>query len=132
MSPMAERLMALYAAGFTKTSLQDAGVASVWTQNNILNGATCGRDVAERILSVREGAPHPCQRLYARPIRNMLRRWCGNGLTIGDISDITGVSTWTLRRIRDGRQQLAYRSTVRAIVRHKTEIDERVIFDGVR
>lgn len=125
---MAERLMALYAAGHTKTSLQDAGVASVWTQNNILNGGSCSRAVAERILSFREGAPHPCQRLYVRPIRNMLNRWCSNGMTVGDIADITGVSPWTIRRIRNGRQQLAYRSTVRAILRHKTEIDERVIF----
>lgn len=133
--PVRERLLALYAAGYTQRELDRMGISRI-TQQNVVNvnyrtgmrSKAVSRSTAEKVFSVSGRRLARGTRVPAKPARALLTRWAGLGITTGMVSAATGVSAETLRGIARGRSRQVNASTLVSLLKHKAEIDDMAVF----
>ena len=130
-APVRERLISLYAMGYTQREIERYGVSRS-VQGGLMRGhhrtgkpvRRVRRETAEKLAAVRGRRLTPGERVPAGAARLMVRGWADAGVPVARIERVTGVDRQTLDRLRHGDGDKVQARTLLALLDHKDELDD--------
>ena len=129
--PVRERLLALYALGYTSRELERYGVNRA-TQRALVHAHNrtgkpvkrVKRETAEKLEAVRGRKLTPSQRVPADAAMLMVRTWHDSGLPLVRIAEVCGLQRDIVDSLYHGKQRQVKAGTLATILRHKGELDD--------
>lgn len=129
--PVRQRLLALYAMGYSRREIERFGVSGS-TQHALLHAhhrsgkplRRVRRETAERLASVSGRRLSPGQRVPADAAALMVRTWHGAGIPLVRIASACGLGRQAVDAIYHGRSEHVKAETLLALLDHKDELDD--------
>lgn len=129
--PVRERLLELYAMGYSRREIERFGVSGS-TQYALAHAhnrsgrplTRVRRTTAERLAEVRGRRLSKGQRVPADAARLMVSTWADTGVPIARISRVTGLDRQVLDGLRHGRSRQVKAETLLALLDHRDELDD--------
>lgn len=130
-APVRERLLALYAMGYSKRELERYGISGS-TQHALTHGhnrtkrptTRVRRETAERLEAVRGRRLSPHQRVPADAAALMVRRWHDGGLPLVEVARRCGLDRQVVDGLYHGRRKAVSAATLLAMLDHREELDD--------
>lgn len=133
--PVRARIRALYAVGYSVRELDRMGISRSTQRNLTVRHHRTGKPVervrratAEKVYAVSGRCLARHTRVPADAARLLLGKWREAGIPIARVARATGISRHTLDPILHHRVDQVNADTLLALLSHKTEIDDMVVF----